>query len=310
MGNHIPRVSIGLPVFNGENYLEEAVNSILNQSYSDFELIISDNASTDTTGKIAERYASQDERVRYHRNERNIGLINNFNHVVSLARGEYFQWMAHDDVLEPDYLSTCVLILEQQPSVFLAYTDSGTINEQGEVIKGYAPIHLHLRSSEPHERWNEYFKVSYPAGGYYNVLYGLMRRSQLLSAPLYFDYPGSDQIFLGNLVLQGEFHRSEDKLFMRRIHSQGLTEANPDLDARAHEMNPSFEGRILFPHWRYLFEYLIAPFRTSIPNLEKIRCIPAIFIYYLRHRLRFMMGDIVRATRAIFRSTTDSPSGS
>lgn len=208
--------------------------------------------------------------------------------------------MAHDDVLEPEYLVTCVRILERHPSVFLAYTNSGLINERGDSIKGYAPLNLHLRSPKPNERWGKYFKASYPSGGYYNVLYGLMRRSQLLATSLYIDYPGSDQIFLGSLVLQGEFHQAPEKLFRRRIHSQGLTEANPDLDVRAHVMNPNFRGKILFPHWRYLFEYLATPLRASIPLGEKVRCFPAIFNYYLRYRFRFMLADVRRAIRYLW----------
>lgn len=297
MGKHIPRVSIGMPVYNGENYLAEAIDSILIQNFADFELIISDNASTDATEQIARKYVRYDERVRYHRNKKNIGLIENFNLVATLARGDFFQWMAHDDILEPDYLSACVEILEQHPSVFLAYTDSEIIDERGEAISGYDPLNLHLRSPKPHERWKEYFKASYPSGGYYNVLYGLMRRHQLLETRLYIDYPGSDQIFLGNLVLKGEFHRAQEKLFMRRIHSEGLTEANPDLDARAHVMNPNFQRRILFPHWRYLLEFLSTLFRALIPFGEKIRCLPPIFNYYLRYRIRFMLSDLRRAFR-------------
>src|ERR1035438_9843576 len=94
----VPRVSIGLPVYNGENYLDPALNSILRQDYSDLELIISDNASTDATGNICREYAAKDPRIRYYRNETNIGASANFNCLVKLARGEYFKWAAHDDV--------------------------------------------------------------------------------------------------------------------------------------------------------------------------------------------------------------------
>ena len=99
-----PRVSIGLPVYNGENFLEFALDSILGQTFQDFELIISDNASTDATESICRRYAAKDSRIRYYRNPNNQGAAQNYNRVFALARGEYFKWAAHDDVCKPNYL--------------------------------------------------------------------------------------------------------------------------------------------------------------------------------------------------------------
>src|SRR4051794_3298661 len=93
-----PKLSIGLPVYNGENFLAHAVDSILAQDFRDFELIISDNASTDRTAEICRGYAESDPRVRYVRFETNQGGSRNFCYVFELARGEYFKWAAHDDV--------------------------------------------------------------------------------------------------------------------------------------------------------------------------------------------------------------------
>src|ERR1700694_2429027 len=95
---HQPRVSIGLTVYNGEQLLEETLNSFLAQSYPDFELIISENAFTDRTGVIAAAYTDKYVRIRYHRTERNLGLAGNHNRVFALAKGEYFKWAAADDV--------------------------------------------------------------------------------------------------------------------------------------------------------------------------------------------------------------------
>src|SRR2546425_9420098 len=95
-----PQVSVGLPVYNGERYLAEALDSLLTQSYEDFELIICDNASTDRTGEIARSYAAKDKRVRYARNDKNLGAGGNFRRGFALASGEYFRWAASDDVCE------------------------------------------------------------------------------------------------------------------------------------------------------------------------------------------------------------------
>jgi glycosyltransferase involved in cell wall biosynthesis len=106
MTSKIPRVSIGLPVFNGEKYLAEALDSILSQTYRDFKLIISDNASTDRTEQICREYAAKDRRIRYYRNEKNIGAPKNFNRVFELSSGKYFRWDAftHPSA-KPNYLA-------------------------------------------------------------------------------------------------------------------------------------------------------------------------------------------------------------
>ena len=105
MNSSKPRVSIGLPVRNGARYLGEAVDSLLRQTYTDFELIISDNASTDQTEAICRAYVARDPRVRYYRSSQDVGLANNYNYLFIRARGEYFKWAAADDVHEPDYLA-------------------------------------------------------------------------------------------------------------------------------------------------------------------------------------------------------------
>ena len=114
-----PKVSIGLPVYNGEKFLAEAIESILGQTFSDFELIISDNASTDRTEEIARSYAASDRRIRFVRQEGNRGASKNFGLVFELASGEYFKWAAYDDVLMPDFLTECVALLDDDPSAVL-----------------------------------------------------------------------------------------------------------------------------------------------------------------------------------------------
>ena len=101
----MPRVSIGLPIYNGENFLGDAVESLLAQTFTDFELVLVDNASTDGTAAMCERFVARDKRVRYHRNPQNIGGAPNFNLAFQLAdRAPYFKWAAHDDRHLPDFL--------------------------------------------------------------------------------------------------------------------------------------------------------------------------------------------------------------
>src|SRR5690348_15099471 len=115
-----PKLSIGLPVFNGERYLRAAVESLLQQDFEDFELIISDNASNDKTQELCQEFASRDGRVRYSRAEVNQGAAWNFANVVQLARGAYFKWAAYDDICLPAFLKRCVEALDGAPSSVVA----------------------------------------------------------------------------------------------------------------------------------------------------------------------------------------------
>jgi glycosyltransferase involved in cell wall biosynthesis len=133
--NAAPRLSIGLPVYNGENYLAESIDALLGQSYEDFELIISDNASTDGTADICRRYGKQDSRIRYVRQQRNIGLVPNHNFVFRQSRGELFKWASADDLYARDLLQRCVAALDEHPDVVLAHSWEAAIDAAGNVTQ-------------------------------------------------------------------------------------------------------------------------------------------------------------------------------
>jgi glycosyltransferase involved in cell wall biosynthesis len=128
-----PRLTIGLPVYNGENYLGEAIAALLGQTFEDFELIISDNASTDGTAGISRRYEKQDSRIRYVRQPRNIGIAPNHNFIVSEARGELVKWASHDDLYARDMMERCVQALDEHPHVVLANPWTAMIDGSGQV---------------------------------------------------------------------------------------------------------------------------------------------------------------------------------
>src|SRR5262249_49837857 len=132
-----PRVSIGMPVRNGQRFIRLAIDSLLAQTFSDFELIICDNGSTDQTQSICEEYAVLDPRVRYFRNESNLGPAANYNRCFELSRGEYFRWHAHDDQAAPQYLAKCVELLDRDPGVVVAYPSTLVIDENGRPLEEY-----------------------------------------------------------------------------------------------------------------------------------------------------------------------------
>ncbi|MBN1963885.1 MAG: glycosyltransferase family 2 protein, partial [Anaerolineae bacterium] len=146
-----PCVSIGLPVYNGETYLAAALDSILGQTFRDFELIIADNHSSDGTVDICRAYAAQDARVHLVVNEQNLGAAKNYNLVFDLARGKYFKWASHDDLIAPEFLARCVEALEADPAVVVAYPQTVLIDATGATTGAYEN-RFDLRSPRPHQR--------------------------------------------------------------------------------------------------------------------------------------------------------------
>jgi glycosyltransferase involved in cell wall biosynthesis len=179
-----------MPVYNGEQFLEQAIQSALGQSFADFELILSDNASTDRTPEICKAYAARDPRVRYYRGDINRGASWNFNHVFGLARADYFKWAAADDTFEPQFLERCFEALEREPSAVLAYTRAAAIDDQGEAVSevdlgGY----LDLALDEPKERFFQLMEVFRPAvrrvSGWKGLyVFGLLRSDALRKTDL------------------------------------------------------------------------------------------------------------------------------
>ena len=221
MNQNQPLVSIGMPVYNGERYLENALNSILAQTFKDFELIISDNSSTDRTEAICRRYASRDRRIRYFRNEKNLGAGWNFDRVAQLATGKYFKWACHDDLCALEFLQKCVDILEQDSKIVLTYPKTLIIDEHGAEIEKHED-RFHLQSPQPSERFKIYHHlVRY--GHQCHPFHGLIRREVLTRLLPLGSYPSSDLILLGKLALYGKFYEVPSYLFWKRDHPESST---------------------------------------------------------------------------------------
>jgi glycosyltransferase involved in cell wall biosynthesis len=262
-----PRVSIGLPVHNGKNYLTAALDSLLAQTFVDFEILLADNASVDGTRAICEVYAAKDTRIRYFPSDVNRGAAWNFNRVFHAARGEYFKWAAHDDMCAPRFLERCIEVLDAQPNVVVAYPLTLFIDDRGQVFGRYAD-ELNLRSPCAPTRFRHF--LAQP--GWCHPVFGLIRRSTLAKTGLLGAYPRSDRNLIGELALHGEIAQISEPLFLRRIHALISTEVNRSETALAAWFDPRLEDRITFPRWRRLAEYLLAITRAPIGGLDKLRC--------------------------------------
>jgi glycosyltransferase involved in cell wall biosynthesis len=261
------RVSIGLPVFNGEKYLAEALDSILAQTFADFELIISDNASTDRTPEICRAYTARDSRVRYFRNETNLGAARNFDRVFELSSGEYFKWAAHDDVCAPEFLERCVKVLDQDASVVLCHPRTTIIDEQGRPMFRYI-VKLDTDSTRPHERFREVIGVRH----WCFQVFGVARASVLRMTPLIAGYTGSDRNLLAELGLFGRIHEIPEYLFFRRDHPQTSTSMFPDNRKRMAWFDPTRAGWVRFPSWLKFRGYFMSVMRVPMSGYERMLC--------------------------------------
>lgn len=303
-----PLVSIGMPLYNAERYLEETLDSILGQTFSDFELIISDNASTDATDMICRRYAAADSRIRYSRNARNMGATFNYNLTFAIASGAYFRHNAYDDTLAPTYLERCVAVLDNEPEVVLVYPLALFIDENNNPHPDgkFRRCRLDLRMNEPHERLRAFID----SGGPYSMcdpVFGLFRASALRQTPVLGNFISADAILLAEIALHGHVAEIPEVLFYERFHPNGSVLANPTLDARYAWFDPGNYGKLSnqLPHWRWLIELLRAIGRAPLSPRERTRCF-AEMRHWLWTTKRGLLTDLIRAGDTIGRRTRDT----
>lgn len=272
MSDRKPRVSVGMPVYNGDRFLKEALDVILAQTYEDFELIISDNASTDRTGEICKAYAAKDQRIKYYRNEQNIGVHRNYNRVFKLATGEYFRWAAHDDLCAPTSLERCVEVLERNPSVVLCYTKTKLIDESGKILdQNYDENPLLTDSPKPHVRFRNLIVDSFTRTYRGQQLFGVMRTSAVATTPILGDYSGADLVFIARMALLGQFYEIPEYLFFNREHSQRSSQTSPYL--RTTWFDPTAKkGKLVFPKWSVFLGHLNSIKQVPLSLYEQTRC--------------------------------------
>lgn len=217
MTNKKPLVSIGLPLYNEEHYVGQTIDHLLAQDYENFELIISDNASEDTTAEICQEYEKKEPKIRYFRNSVNIGAVANFQILVELARGEYFVWVAGHDLWHPTFLSRCVELLSRDESVVLCYPQAFWIDGEGQRL-GVIPGSIDTVGLDPISRFN----VVLWGVGYCYPIYGVIRLQALRKTSLGLKMIGPDTLILAELALLGAFaHIQEPLLYIRKMEDFG-----------------------------------------------------------------------------------------
>ncbi len=261
-----PKLSIGLPVYNGERFIRFALDSILSQSFTDFELIISDNASTDETMRICQEYAARDLRIQYCRNIKNVGAAANFNNVFKRARGEYFKWAAADDIISPTFVEKCVAVLDQNPAIILAYSKVNKIDSSGE-ITGVYEYPMRVADPDPAVRFADLILVNH----FCVAIFGVIRRNVLAQTPLIETYVGSDRVLLAELGLRGRLYEIPEYLFHRREHPQ-TSGRMYNIYNRLAWFDPNRRKDLNLVNWKVGKEYLNAIQRVKLPRAKKVEC--------------------------------------
>jgi glycosyltransferase involved in cell wall biosynthesis len=217
------KVSIAVPAYNCEKYISQSLDSLLGQSYGDFELVISDNASSDGTEEICRRYVAMDQRVRYIRRTENIGGPGNFRYVFAQCSGQYHKWSTADDFWHPQFLEEAVAVLDGQPDVVLCYPKTRLIDATGTPLSDYED-RLDLADDSPRARFRDLYELI----GLCNAHLGLIRREAMLQTRLIAAHKASDVDFLGELALLGKFKLLPAVRFYRRFHQDSSSWARDD----------------------------------------------------------------------------------
>lgn len=221
----VPRVTVGLPVYNGARYVRGCVERVLAQTLGDLEVVVSDNASTDGTEAIVRELAARDARVRYHRHPENLGAAGNFNSLVPMARAPLFKWLAHDDVIEPTYLAECVGALERHPRAVLAQSAGRIIDRDGAPVptrthpfgEGHVPDRgVHWKRLDSRSVAVRCFAVAASLTAD-SEFYGVVRTDVLRSTRLNRGFYGDDRTLLFELALRGPFVEAPPGLWARRL---------------------------------------------------------------------------------------------
>jgi len=244
-------ISVGLPVYNGEDFVSIAIESVLAQTVSDLELIICDNASTDATEQICRDYAAKDKRIRYMRNDKNLGVSPNFNRAFREARGRFFKWITHDDAITPDCIEKTIAMLEARPDAILCHSQVHLIDESGETIEYYDTGLHNIGDPRQSVRFGELICKPHQC----LECDGVMPSEGVARIALYGSFPGADRALLTELALVGPIIRADEPLFLTREHSTRFRRAQTTPEARLAVYDTARSGQKIVGTWEMYRDY-------------------------------------------------------
>jgi len=304
-----PMLTVGMPVYNADRFLAKALDSFFAQTFADFELLISDNASTDGTEAICREYARRDPRIRYFRNPKNMGAGWNYRRVYSLANGKYYKNAAHDDFLEPIFLEECIGALEANPSLVLAHTRTKVVSPTGALVE-YYNLPLRFDSPDPLVRWRDLLLNDHLCF----QIFGVFRLDALRQCPPLGSYVNSDGVLLAQVGLLGRFWESDKFLFVNTRHENQSTQTVPArLKSQSFRLirrhgtlpcpewwDPTKSRAITFPEFRQLYEYAASVRRAPLTFRQKLLAFVFLLPWTKKHFRRMMKDLVIAADQILF----------
>ena len=279
-----PTVSVGVPVYNGERFLRAALESLRSQTFTEFEVVICDNASTDATADIAQDYQQEDRRFRHVRNPENLGLVRNYRRALEIARGQYFKWHSSDDILQRDYLAEMVRALGTDPRAVLCACLMPPIDSVGEPIPFDETADGHIsESGERYRVWpappglsDERAIVRFdsavnelPGNMQGQFYYGLMRTDVVRQLPEHGLYLGAERVLLAELAMRGRWLFIDRPLVRRRIHSEHF--GGGTVQDTAVGLDPQRSRRLAFPAAQQFAGYVRALHGVPLSPTDRLR---------------------------------------
>jgi glycosyltransferase involved in cell wall biosynthesis len=300
----MPKLSIGIPVFNGEEFLPELLDSLSAQTFRDFEILICDNASSDRTPQICCEHTQRDSRIRYIRNERNLGAIANFNRVFALSTAPLFKWAAHDDLYHEAYLDACVRLLEENPDTVLAHTGTAFIDEKSGLLPFEQETGSFVDPKTGRRYWSDVtsigdtpvainrFRQVLMRARWGTHMFGVVRREVLQQTSLLPNFAGSDRAMLAELALLGRFRCANERLFFKRFH----TNVSWALSQKELKGFLSTDGKRYSRRLRQIRAYFGTPIGKPIGVLSKSLCFMIVAAHSAKVTVQFVgQGDPRRA---------------
>ncbi|MBD3779507.1 MAG: glycosyltransferase family 2 protein [Micrococcales bacterium] len=306
-----PQVSVGVPVYNGALYLDQALAALRDQDLRDIEVVVADNGSTDDTPHIAREYAASDPRFRYVRSPRNLGVARNFNRTLALARAPLFMWHAADDVAAPGHLAACHAALAAQPRADIAFPRVTLVDAEGEVVGHMDDEDLTFAGLTPAARVDLLLRRSV----YQSIAWGGVHRTDALRAlgghPLFF---GGDIVLAMRSALRGEWAVVPERLFACRRHAHQNSKAvgaDPLVQVRSYD--PGFSRPVAFPQWYLTGRMLAEAAAAPLPPAERARAVAAVVRRWGVPEWRMLPYDVkrnlVRLRSGTYRGAYSSSSG-
>jgi len=275
------RITIGMPTYNAENHVAEAIECVLNQSFGDLDLLISDNASTDNTENICRHYMNNDNRVKYFRHQQNLGATENYNFVFRKSRSELYKWHSSNDYFTENTIEKCIDVLDKFSEVVLCYPPTKLFNQSFDDAEDYDDNMIARSDSAV----NRFFHVI-DNMALNNVMNGVIRSNALQKTPLIREFPYADRNMVAELALLGKIVSAEGCCFYRRMDAESATSLKSGRELLAH-FNPRLKRPVPYASWRIFSAYLSSLIRSNIGTISMAKALPM-----LGRRMWWAKGDL------------------